>query len=216
MPLWGNVDNAANSDIAVLAQVNRNISTAERSQLYDNVSAGSYFTGVTVGQFGVSAGEQDATAPGTVKAPHAGWNLRTVGSGGRAGRVQYETLVAMGSLSSDGDDDSVLPDRRIVISSQPAANTGNSTLLQVVTFKVVAGTVPSGGALTYIWQYTTDPGNTATWATTGGVTGFSGQTMATLSVNTAIIADNTLVRTVISSSGTSSVTSSSAELTVVS
>ena len=216
MPLWGNVDNAANSDIAVLAQVNRNISTAERSQLYDNVSAGSYFTGVTVGQFGVSTGEQNATAPGTVKAPHAGWNLRTVGSGGRAGRVQYETLVAMGSLSSDGDDDSVLPDRRIVISSQPAANTGNSTLLQVVTFKVVAGTVPSGGALTYIWQYTTDPGNTATWATTGGVTGFSGQTMATLSVNTAIIADNTLVRTVISSSGTSSVTSSSAELTVVS
>lgn len=31
MPLWGNVDNAANSDIAVLAQVNRNISTAEKN-----------------------------------------------------------------------------------------------------------------------------------------------------------------------------------------
>lgn len=31
---------------------------------------------------------------------HAGWVLRTEGSGGRAGRVQYETLVAMGSLGA--------------------------------------------------------------------------------------------------------------------
>ena len=31
---------------------------------------------------------------------HAGWVLRTEGQGGRAGRVQYETLVAMGSLGA--------------------------------------------------------------------------------------------------------------------
>ena len=41
---------------------------------------------------------------------HAGWNIRTVGSGGRAGRVQYETLVAMGSIGSDAGDDTILPD----------------------------------------------------------------------------------------------------------
>ena len=43
---------------------------------------------------------------------HAGWNLRTVGSGGRAGRTQYETLVAMGSmLNADADaEDTVLKD----------------------------------------------------------------------------------------------------------
>lgn len=41
---------------------------------------------------------------------HAGWVLRTEGTGGRAGRVQYETLVAMGSLSSDASDDTILPD----------------------------------------------------------------------------------------------------------
>lgn len=35
---------------------------------------------------------------------HAGWNVRTVGTGGRAGRVQYETLVAMSSLSGDAED----------------------------------------------------------------------------------------------------------------
>ena len=41
---------------------------------------------------------------------HAGWNVRKVGTGGRAGRVQYETLVAMGSMTSDGSDDTILPD----------------------------------------------------------------------------------------------------------
>jgi len=35
---------------------------------------------------------------------HAGWVVRTVGSGGRAGRVQYETLVAMGSMTGDAED----------------------------------------------------------------------------------------------------------------
>jgi hypothetical protein len=35
----------------------------------------------------------------------AGWNLRTVGSGGRAGRESYECLVAMGSMTGDGTDD---------------------------------------------------------------------------------------------------------------
>jgi hypothetical protein len=36
---------------------------------------------------------------------HAGWVKRTVGTGGRAGRVQYETLVAMGSMTGDQSDD---------------------------------------------------------------------------------------------------------------
>ena len=55
-------------------------------------------------------------------AAHAGWVLRTEGTGGRAGRVQMETLVAMGSLgaqtaaygtpatTADGSDDNVLHD----------------------------------------------------------------------------------------------------------
>jgi len=55
-------------------------------------------------------------------AAHAGWVLRTEGTGGRAGRVQYEVLVAMGSLgkqsaaygtaatTADASDDFVLPD----------------------------------------------------------------------------------------------------------
>lgn len=47
----------------------------------------------------------------TKGAAHTGWVLRTVGTGGRAGRVQYETLVAMGgNFASDASDDTILPD----------------------------------------------------------------------------------------------------------
>jgi len=35
---------------------------------------------------------------------HAGWVKKTVGTGGRAGRVQYETLVAMGTITGDAED----------------------------------------------------------------------------------------------------------------
>jgi hypothetical protein len=37
-------------------------------------------------------------------AAHAGWVRRVVGTGGRAGRVQEETLVAMGSIAGDLED----------------------------------------------------------------------------------------------------------------
>jgi hypothetical protein len=41
---------------------------------------------------------------------HTGWVRRTVGTGGRAGRVHYETLVASGSISGDQADDRQFPD----------------------------------------------------------------------------------------------------------
>jgi len=50
-----------------------------------------------------------AGAGGTV-VTHAGWVRRTVGTGGRAGRVHYETLVAAGSVTGDQSDDIQFPD----------------------------------------------------------------------------------------------------------
>jgi hypothetical protein len=38
------------------------------------------------------------------KVAHAGWVRRIVGTGGRAGRIQYETLVAMGTIAGDAED----------------------------------------------------------------------------------------------------------------
>lgn len=69
----------------------------------------------TAGQTHTITGET-ATAQVTVGGglntglAHAGWVVRTEGSGGRAGRVNYETLVAMGSIASDASDDTILPD----------------------------------------------------------------------------------------------------------
>lgn len=48
---------------------------------------------------------------GTGAAAHAGWVKRTIGYGGRAGRIQTEVLVAMGSMTTDNnDDDTAYPD----------------------------------------------------------------------------------------------------------
>jgi hypothetical protein len=50
-----------------------------------------------------------ATVGGAGIGTHAGWVKRTVGTGGRAGRVQYETLVAGSSIVGDQEDD-ITPD----------------------------------------------------------------------------------------------------------
>lgn len=212
MPLWGNVDNAANSDIAVLAQVNKNISTAERTELYNNTVADAYFTNVTVGQFGVDTQEMAAVPAGSAKPPHAGWNLRTVGSGGRAGRVFYETLVAMGSMTDDGED-IVLPDYTIIINTQPSAATGNSTNNDVATFTVGAVTQPTGGTIAYNWHYSTDGGST--WTTANGVSGYINDRTATLRVLANTVATATNVRAMLSVTGATTQNTSAAKLTVV-
>lgn len=64
--------------------------------------------GATVSGNGISSAAVTVNLDGqdgTNKGGHAGWVIRTEGSGGRAGRVQIETLVAMGSMTGDGPDD---------------------------------------------------------------------------------------------------------------
>lgn len=58
---------------------------------------------------GETATAEAVISGGLGKGFHAGWVVRTVGTGGRAGRVQYETLVAMGSITGDAED-TILPD----------------------------------------------------------------------------------------------------------
>lgn len=47
---------------------------------------------------------------GNSKIAHCGWVKREVGSGGRAGRVQYETLVASSSVTTNTTDNAPFPD----------------------------------------------------------------------------------------------------------
>jgi hypothetical protein len=55
-------------------------------------------------------GFTDGVNTGIGHVTHAGWVRRTVGTGNRAGRVQYETLVASGSIIGDQSDDIEFPD----------------------------------------------------------------------------------------------------------
>ena len=57
--------------------------------------------------FTVSLGEGSTAEGSTIS--HTGWNLRTVGTGGRAGRVSWECLVA-GGMSGDATEDGATPD----------------------------------------------------------------------------------------------------------
>lgn len=61
------------------------------------------------GGSGASATVAITKYEGASAVAHTGWQLRTVGSGGRAGRVHYETLVA-GGISTDASDDATLPE----------------------------------------------------------------------------------------------------------
>jgi hypothetical protein len=77
--------------------------------------AGSGYNGGTVGAVATANGISNSALTvtltgqeGSTSGALAGWNLRKEGTGGRAGRVQYECLVAMGSITGDGPDDSQL------------------------------------------------------------------------------------------------------------
>jgi hypothetical protein len=217
MAQWGNNDVASNSVLWAPARLKTAANSANRDALYGNTTADASITDITAGQYGVSEDEARAARAGAAaKMAHAGWNLRIEGSGGRAGRVTYETLIAMGSIAGDGTDDTVLPDYAIIITSEPVAASGNSTAVETVSFNVVAESIPSGAALTYLWEYTVDPGNTASYATTAAVTGYGGQTTDTLTANTAeaAVVDGTLVRVTISSTGAIDEVSTDAEITV--
>ena len=79
--------------------------TGNNSQYFEIV-AGTRATATAV----KGLGEGDTTNVGGTSIVHTGWNLKVAGSGGRAGRVQWETLVATSDVTSDGSDDLTLPD----------------------------------------------------------------------------------------------------------
>ena len=95
----------ANSTVIALATTPNGANIALTAASGDSTTAnGATLTGTTATAVATVGGAQNKGVA------HAGWVIRTEGTGGRAGRVQYETLVAMGSMTSDGSDDTVLPD----------------------------------------------------------------------------------------------------------
>lgn len=200
MPLWGNKDNAANSDIAATMQVNRATTTANQTALYNNVTAGAFVTNVAIGQFAVDTNEVRANG----KIPHSGWVLRKEGTGLRAGRVTYEVLVATGSIATDGSDDTYLPDATIRILTQPSSANGAGN----VTLTVSATSTPLS-TLSYTWQRNSGSG----WVTVSNTAGvWFNATSATITANAAVANANTM-RVQVSATGANTVTSSNASIT---
>jgi len=90
MSSWTNVDEAAGAPLWATAAIRKETSTANRTDLFNDTTADNFITGVTMGLFNF----KDTETPSGAVA-HAGWNLKTTGSGGRATRVQYECLIAL-------------------------------------------------------------------------------------------------------------------------
>jgi hypothetical protein len=108
MALWGATDNANNSTIFAAQQVNRTANEANRTILFGNTTVGIFQNNgvdmkVAVGQFGVSPAECSNTAGEGKMVAHAGWNLRTRGTGPLTGI----TVAVPGRLYTNADTFSV-------------------------------------------------------------------------------------------------------------
>jgi hypothetical protein len=211
MANWGNTDDAANSVLWATTQVKLTPNTDNQANLYTNTTADAFITGITVGQFGVSGQEAQALRAGAnTKVAHAGWVLRTVGSGSRAGRVQNETLVAMKTIAQDGSDDTVIPDYMLSITTQPANASGNSTNNDITSFTVVAASVPTGATITYKWQ----KWGGASFANITDAGAYSNSSTATLSVLANTASNGEIYRVQVGATGAANVVSTNAVITV--
>lgn len=113
MALWSNTD--ANTSAPKFVGV-AGSPVQDGLTLYANTTTSAFITGQKVGVFGVDVVEQGLASNKTTHGAHSGWNLVKQGTGGRAGRVHAETLVAMGSMlittdgSASANDDTTFAD----------------------------------------------------------------------------------------------------------
>lgn len=204
---WGNNDVVANTPYFAAASVKLASTLTNATNLYGNTTPNVMISGATVGLFAVDNDENYTTHKGA----HSGWCLRTEGSGGRAGRVQVETLVCLSNVIGDASDDATYPDTIIIFNTQPVSNSVISGAGNTATFFVYStGTPNTAIPLTYNWQYNTG----GAWANTSANTLFTGNTSNTLTVNAATTMANTMLVRVVVTSAASGVANTSANATI--
>ena len=93
----GAKDQANNSPIWATLQVQKTANSANRTLLYNNTTSNGFINNITIGLFAIDPAKIKTDGG---KIAHTGWVLRTVGTGGRAGRVMTEVLVA-GHITTD-------------------------------------------------------------------------------------------------------------------
>jgi hypothetical protein len=165
MSSWGNNDNAANAPYWAVNSTIANATNARKvarptaanvALLYANTTADVYTVGETIGLFAID--NQEASVDGN-KGAHSGWVLRTTGSGGRAGRVQEEVLVALNTITGDGDSQVYAnvsitlsdPGTKSVVHGAANSNTVSFTVTPTLTGNTAAN-------LTYQWQVNNNAG----------------------------------------------------------
>lgn len=223
MSSWGNNDNAANApywavnstivNAAGVKAVAAAPTAANVALLYANTTANAYTVGETIGLFAVDT--QEASTSNRV---HAGWVLRTTGSGGRANRVQEEVLVALSGMSADNSDGDAQTYANVSITlSGPSSGSvlANATYYaNVVSFSVTPTLDGNTAAtLTYQWQYD----NGGTWANIPANTTpirWSGATTSTLQARPGTTANNGTVLRVVVTAADQGVTATSANATL--
>jgi hypothetical protein len=94
--LWGNIDYQSGNNKPKFANTS-NTYIGSTSIGGSKANTSKYWGWV----HGVSVTEAANTTGDGKKVAHAGWVSQKIGTGGRAGRIQYETLVAMGSITGD-------------------------------------------------------------------------------------------------------------------
>lgn len=200
MSSHGKSDAATNVPFWPLMQFNQTMNTDNRTALFGNTTANTFGTHETVGVFAVD-GTEVAAQGGAIA--HSGYVLRKVGSGGRAGRVLTEVLVAHGIVTDS--EDTVYPDAVITIVTEPAANTVTGPA--EATFSVVATVLPTNAVLTYQWQY-----SNGTNVTENSIFTDTNTAIMVVANTDGLTGDE--YKVVISSTGATSVTSANAVLTV--
>jgi hypothetical protein len=210
MPQWGNTDDAANSANWAVARFGVTANTANKTALFGNTTADSFVTGQTIGTYGVSAQEVTAARVSDLAKPaHAGHVLRIEGSGGRAGRITNEVLVASGSLTGDAEN-TAFAEVGIKITSNPQPASGSAGGDDIVTFSVAATVTPSGNTITYVWQANTGAG----FANVSNAGAYSNSTTVTMSVLANTATDGDQYRALVISAGAASKLSNSAVITI--
>lgn len=203
----GNYDNSANVPLWVAATVNLTPDSANAVSMFDNTTPDAFITDQTIGVFGVDANEA------TANHSSVGWVKRTVGSGGRAGRVTEEVLVSISTMNSDAED-VIYKDTIITITTQPINGSATHGNGNTITYSVVATGTPSA-TLDYYWQFN----NGSVWANTATAgTAFTGNTSSILTANASTTSSNTYkVRVIVNAVGTgaAAVTSANANILIL-
>ncbi len=200
MALWGNTDAQASAP-KIVVRTDGDVATSNTARL------GTTQYGNTV--YAVSATEMQAESAESKKIAHAGWVVKRDRGNGR---VQYETLVAMGSISGDaagGADDAILPNFVLRINTQPVS-LANVAGTSNAVFTVVASSRPAGATLGYLWQANTGSGF-ANLVANASITGVD---TATVTINPASGLGNAQLRVIVSTAGANSVTSNVATLAI--